>query len=75
MTNYRDSYIRATEEEEEEEGEEASKIMATAQSKAGDKNRSDQIEKLTECLAADRQKNADANGTVVTAIARGYGSE
>ena len=67
--SYRNSYIFATTEEEQEEEEEAEKIMATAQNstEAAGKSGKDQFEKLTEALAAERQKNADANGEVVTA--------
>lgn len=56
--SYRDSYIRATE-QEEEEGEETS--MASGSDQEENLVLGEEVKKLKESLAAERLKNCDAN--------------
>lgn len=58
--SYRNSYIRATEQEEEEE-ETSMATSKTSGSSQDNKVLKEQVEKLKESLAAERIKNSDAN--------------
>ena len=63
--SYRNSYIRATEQEEEEE-ETSMATSKTSGSSQDNKVLKEQVEKLKESLAAERIKNSDANREWIT---------